>query len=228
MSEIQVSFKKKEQIAKNSWIFFFAKTDFDFLPGQYVTIFLGNDSRDFTIASSPLDKDSFFIVTNKGESSFKNRLFSLKTNAIVEMQRPTGGFILREDDHVPRVFLAGGIGITPFYSMICYANEKKLQIPITLLVSFSKKRDIIFYDELLQIEKRNEKIKIIYTLTQEKWENDIGRISDILIRKHMGDVLSAEYMIAGGEQMVEDTEELLLKMGIDQRRIRIDIFTGYS
>jgi ferredoxin-NADP reductase len=70
-------------------------------------------------------------------------------------------------------------------------------------------------------------MKIIYTLSQDIWENDKGRISQEHIKKYVNNLGNKSFMIAGSEKMVENTEELLLSMGIDSSKIRIDIFTGY-
>src|SRR5260221_5442694 len=153
---ISVVFLKKEKIAKDTWKFSFKRDkNFLFSPGQYGSMFFGEDSRDFTIASSPLEKDVFFFVTKNGRSVFKQKLFALSAGSAVVVAKPAGGFTLREDSTAPLVFLAGGIGITPFYSMITYAHAVGLKIQITLIASFSKKEYIIFYEELKKIEKEN-------------------------------------------------------------------------
>lgn len=223
---IQTNFLKKEQIAKNTWMFSFKKKH-PHTAGQYITLFLGNDTRDFTIASSPLDKKYFSLVTKKGKSDFKKKLFSLQVNSVVSYQKPSGGFILQEEDTTPHVFIAGGIGMTPFYSMIHYVHGKKLPIPLYLFVSFSKKEYMIFYKELQEIQEKNPRIRVIYSLSQDIWEGEKGRISKKHIEKHVLQYKQAKYLVAGAQHMVEDTEEVLLKMGIDPKNIRIDIFTGY-
>lgn len=217
-----VKFLRRERLADSTFGFTFEKP-FNFLPGQYVTIFLDTDSRDFTIASSPLEKD-FTIVTKSGISKFKQTLFNLTIGSKIQIKHPAGGFTLHEFKS-PKVFLAGGIGVTPFYSMITTVSKNNLSIPITLFVSFSKKSDIIFYDELSKIADEN--IKIIFTLSQDVWNGETGRITEELIRKYVPNLQEPECLIAGGEEMTYDTEELLLQMGIENSRIRLDIFTGY-
>lgn len=225
---ITVAFLKKEKIAKDTWRFFFQRDrDFIYKPGQYSSIFLGEDFRDFTIASSPLEEDAFFIVTKNGKSTFKKNLFALSPGSTISVKHPAGGFTMREGEDTPLVMLSGGIGITPFYSMITYADVMKLQIPITLIAAFSKREYMIFEEELENIKKENKLVKIIYTLSQDVWENDKGRISEEHIKKYVHNLSNKSFMIAGGEKMVENTEELLLSMGINPSHIRIDIFTGY-
>lgn len=224
---LRVTFLRKEKIADDTWQFFFTKPHgFDFKAGQYTTVFVGEDNRDFTICANPTNKETFSIVTKPGISTFKKTLFSLPITSEISMKEPSGGFVLYNED-TPKVFLAGGIGLTPFYSMITYVSAKKINTPITLLVSFSKKSNFIFYDELVSIARENSNIKIIYTVSKDTWENEMGRISEELIKKYVLDLHTPEFFVAGGVEMVEDTEELLLHMGVAEKKIRIDIFTGY-
>lgn len=217
----------KQQIAKDTWLFTFEKKHTKHTAGQYTTMYLGNDNRDFTIASSPREEKTFSIITKKGISNFKKKLFSLRIGSALQMEQPAGGFVLPEDTKTAYVFLAGGIGMTPFLSMISFFHEKKYTMPLTLFVSFSKKEQMIFYDMLQKIQQENPFIRIIYTLSQDIWDKETGRISENLIKKYISDIHSVEYLIAGGEKMVEDTEKMLLDMGIEESKIRIDIFTGY-
>lgn len=223
----KVTYVRKSELARDTWQFLFKRSKgFLCKAGQYTTLFLGKDNRDFTICTYPSNTDYFSIVTKRGISEFKKKLFLLNPGSKIEMNNPAGGFVL-SSNALPKVFLAGGIGITVFYTIIHDILFQKITTPVTLLVSFSKKEDIIFYDELQDIQKKNKNIKIVYTLSQEKWDGEEGRISEKLVKKYVPSFLNAEFMIAGGEQMVYDTEELLLNMKVPQEKIRMDIFTGY-
>src|SRR5258708_1510664 len=94
--------------------------------------------------------------------------------------------------------------------MIAYVAAKKLTTKITLIVSFSYLEDMIYYNQLLAIAKQYPSIKIIYTITKEsqKWQGEKGRISEIVIRKNVPDILKSQYYIVGFPEMVTDTEEL--------------------
>lgn len=215
---------QKEMLAEKTWIFTFEKP-FNFTAGQYVTMLVDTESRDFTIASSPWE-NTFSIVTKSGISLFKKKLFSLALDSFILVKHPAGGFTIT-DKSTHYVFLAGGIGITPFYSMISDIHKKGLRIPLTLLASFSQKRDIIFYKELKKIEKENAYLKSVFTLSDDTWNGEVGRISKNLISKHIQEFKSKKYLIAGSEKMVEDSQQILVDMGVDESHIRIDIFTGY-
>lgn len=230
--QYKVKLLRKEKIANNTWLFVFEKPEeYIFIPGQYQTFILklpnGKiDWRDMTITSSPSHNELWMVTkVSENPSLFKKALFALSIGETVDLEGPNGGFIIRENKR-PHVFLAGGIGVNVFHSMIRSVVENKLSTPITLLASFSKKEDIIFYEELKQLE--NEKIKVIYTLTKEKnWDGEKGRITEKMIKKYTKDITNPIFMIAGSVEMVDDINNMLLSMNIPMESIKIDYFTGY-
>lgn len=237
--KIQLPFVKKEQLAKDVWSFHFdrSKVTYDFYPGQYNRIYFSNNgrdvSRDFTISSSPLEKDSLTITTQTGKSTFKQALFALQAGELVHFAGPMGGFYIHEEDKEEKVFLAGGIGITPFRSMLVSVAAKKLDFPIKLFASFSSMADVVFYEELMSIAKENPSIEAVFTISQpiqapHRWSGETGRISDVLLKKYIKDVAMPTYYIVGSTEMVSATEELLKSMGIEEGKIKIEYFTGYE
>jgi len=222
-----LDFVKKEKVSKDVFTFYFDRkfSDLDFLAGQYTHIYLpvtnekgrGN-SRMFTVSSSPLEKDYLLITTKRGKSLFKKTLFNLEFQTSVKFYGPSGGLILDEVKKPSYVFLAPGIGITPFRSIIKYVNQKNLNISITLLASFSRKEDILFYDELMNISKSNPNIKIVYTLT---------RINKQLIKKYVKNINKHLYFIVGSPSSVSDLEDVVSGMGVSNNKIFIEDFEGY-
>lgn len=222
-----LNFVKKEKISEDVFTFYFNRknVDLDFLAGQYMHIYLpvinekarGN-SRMFTISSSPLEKDYLLITTKRGKSLFKRTLFNLKSQTRVRFYGPSGGLVLDEVKKPSYVFLALGIGITPFRSIIKYISQKNLNIPITLLASFSKKEDILFCDELMNISKTNTSIKIIYTLK---------RINEKFIKEKIKNINKYLYYIVGSPKAVSDLEEVVSGIGIPSERIFTEVFEGY-
>lgn len=231
-------FIRKEPVAKDTYSFYFDRrgTDYDFSPGQYNRITipiisrdgLGN-SRDFTVSSSPLQKDILMITVKTGTSDFKKAFFTMQPDTPVKFFGPVGGFILRENELFPHVFLAGGIGITPFYSMISYAVKARVPIPITLLASFTKADEMLYYSELRKLTKHVKHINIIYTLTkpESSWNGETGRISERLIKKYVPDIAASTYYIVGSPEMISETEELLYGMHVLSEKVKIEQFSGY-
>jgi len=172
------------------------------------------------------------ITTKQGQSDFKKAFFNLSSAEKIKFYGPMGGFVLQDEDIFDHVFLAGGIGITPFHSMITYVAGKKLKIPITLFVSFSVPEEMVFYEELTNIAKENQNIKIVYTITkpelsQKPWPGETGRFSEELIKKYISDITRPTYYIVGPPQMVEGTEKLLEQIGIAPEKVKVEQFIGY-
>jgi ferredoxin-NADP reductase len=229
---------KKEQVAKDTFAFYFdrSKENWEFHPGQYIRMMLPIDNPDdrgtmryFTISSSPLDTQYLRIITKVIQSSFKMTLFSLKPGEEVSFYGPNGIFYLHEDE-ADIVLLAGGIGMTPFISMLEYASAKNLQNNISLFVAFSKPDEMIFFDTLTQISNTHQNIKIIYTITkpeQTSWNGENGRISVELIQKYISDSKKPFYYVTGPPPMVEATVKMVEQMGLSEERILQEHFSGY-
>lgn len=226
-SYFYLNFIKKEKISNDVYVFYFDRknSDFDFLAGQYIHMYLpvvnekgrGN-SRMFTIASSPLEKDYIFIATKKGKTIFKKTLFNLKSQTPVKFYGPSGNLVIDEIKKPSYVFLAPGIGITPFRSIIKYISQKNLDISVILLASFSKKEEVLFSRELVNISRSNPNIKIVYTLT---------RISKKLIKKHVANISKHLYYVAGPASAISDLEEVVSDMGVVSSKIFLEDFEGY-
>lgn len=241
--EFYLPFIKKEQIAKNTYSFFFDRSDhpFDFLPGQYNRVFLELSQKDergshrsFTICSSPQEKDILMITTKIVDqaSPFKQKFNSLIPGEKIRFFGPMGMFTLPEKSKLPLVFLAGGIGITPFHSMLVSASASNMQLPITLFVSFSSISDVIFYNELMTVSQNNPQIKVVYTITHPEfvgtlWNGETGRISVELLKKYIPDVLAVEYYVCGPSVMVSSMLDMLHDLKIPFQQIREEQFTGY-
>ena len=228
-------FVKREQLTEDTFSHYFEKPSvFRFSPGQYNRwrIEIENpdergSSRPFTIAISPLS-DHLLITTKKGITSFKRKLFELKEEEQINFFGPLGTFVLDEQDLRPKVFLAGGIGITPYYSMLTYAFEKKLANDITLIASFSNKDEVIYSDKLSKISKEVPNIRIVYTLTKEELPGfEKGRINKDMIKKYVASLQESVFYIVGPPGMVSAMEEIVSGMGVLEENIKIENFTGY-
>ncbi len=238
----QLPFIKKDRITSNIWTFYFDLTgiEYDFYPGQYNDIILpihaedGKGSmRSFTVTSSPLDKSFLQITTTISKSDFKKALFALKKHELVSFRGPLGGFYLREKEKQDKVFLAGGMGITSFISMLRYIDKNHLSQKIKLFASFSHNEDVILHQELLDIAKRNAGIEIIFTVSNasksnsEGWSGEKGRISKELLEKYISKIHESLYYIVGSTAFLDGMEVLLQEMGIKEENVKTEHFTGY-
>jgi len=236
--KFELEFVKKQKESKDAYTFYFKRPkQFDFFSGQYIKIFLDIEnvdyrggSRYFTISSSSDDKDFLTITTRIIKSSFKLKLNSLPSGSKLMAFGPVGYFDFDPNNNLPNIFLAGGIGVTPFHSFIrsSYMIKDYPRYLITLFASFSHKEDILFFDEFKEYEKMNPSFEVIYTLTKDKdprFEN--GRISEEIIKKYSHSYKEANYFITGSETMVSSLYELVLSMGIPEKNIFKEDFPGY-
>ncbi len=205
---------------------------FDYKPGQYAMVGLdmgdNDNSRPLSIASSPTEDFLLFSV-KISESAFKKKYASLKAGDKIKVKAPMGVFVLDENAK-QIVFLGGGIGITPFRSMIKYAADKKLPIRMSLIYSNSTPNEICYRDEWPLLEKQNPNLKVINTITNpefESWGGRFGRISEGIIEEFAGDLDSALFYICGPPGMVDALSQLLKSMNAPQKNIRIEKFVGY-
>ena len=235
-------FVKKEQLTHDCYTFFFQRngTERPFVPGQYYEMKLPHnnmdergDSRVFTISSSPTDTEFITITTRIIQSSFKLCLASLKPAEIVQFDGPWDDLNFDEKDTTPHVFLAGGIGVTPYHSIVKYCMEKKIKTPMTLFVSWKNKEEMIF-DEIFRNANRHiDNFSYVPALTEEKgldinnWDGEIGRIDENMIKKYVPSVLDAKYFFSGPPVFVSTLKQMVKGMGVPYDKIITEEFEGY-
>ena len=145
-------------------------------------------------------------------------MLALTEGAKVNAFGPIGWFLLPKDEKEEKVFISGGIGVTPFHSLLTTLHEEKLEVPITLLATFSKAEDAVFYDVLMEVSKNNSQIRSVYLYS---------RITEAIVKQYVLDIQKPVYYIVGSEEMVAETKALLLALGVDAEKIQTEDFTGY-
>ncbi|MDP7180559.1 MAG: FAD-dependent oxidoreductase [Candidatus Woesearchaeota archaeon] len=197
----------------------------DFIPGQYCLVSIPNneelkgESRPLTFSSSPTNE--FVELTVKKMGLFTSALFELKPNDKLTIEGPQGKTLnFNEEVKEDIVFIAGGSGITPFISAIRYAVEKNLKNNITLFYSNKTKKDIIYKEELNNINKGN--IQIINTLTKEEWDGEQGRVSKELIQKYIKNINKQLWYVCGPPPMVASIRTILEELKISKENLRIE------
>jgi len=179
----------------------------------------GSD-RWFTISSAPFESDVMITtrLTSEKGSSFKNALQNLQTGESIEISDLDGDFIL-DDPNKSYVFIAGGIGITPFRSIIKELDHEQKAITVTLLYA-NKDQSIPFKDELETIAKKHPTFTIQYIFSPE-------HVDEAKIRQFVPDIKAPIFYISGPEPMVESLGNVLKGMGISEDHIKQDWFPGY-
>jgi glycine betaine catabolism B len=186
--------------------------------------------RYFTIASSPTEQESQLGVKfYPSPSSFKKTLFDLKVGDKIIGGQLSGDFVLPQDKNKKLAFLAGGIGVTPFRSMIKYLIDKKEKRNIVMVYS-NRTQEEIAYKEIF---KEGESIgaRIIYTLSEtekltQDWMGEKGFIDEEMIRRQIPDFIERTFYISGSHNMVTTFQDILKKMGVKKSQIKTDFFPG--
>ena len=233
---------EKRDEAKGTKSFFWeTEKPVNYLAGQYFYFTLPSlnypdprgATRHFTLSSSPTEGNLLRNTARiREESGFKKTLDDLEIGTLIEGEGPNGTFILDEAEPGPHVFLAGGIGITPFRSMIKYAADKNLNTQIHLIYSNSIPEEIAFRAEFDGLAKSWPNLKLDMTVTKpeeskEPWKGLTGRIDENLIQKLVPDLGSNIFWVCGPPAMVEAMEQTLGKLNLSSGKVRSEKFTGY-
>jgi ferredoxin-NADP reductase len=133
----------------------------------------------------------------------------------------------------PAVFLAGGIGITPFRSLIWNAAASLSSRRIVLFYSVRVPEEAAFLEELREMEQYNRRYKFICTVTQPQklgmpWQGETGRISIAMLSRWFPDLSAPIYYVAGPSAMATGVRQMLISSGISEEDIRADEFAGYE
>lgn len=230
----------KKEIGKGTYAFAFTKPqDFKFTPGQYLEWTLQHKNPDsrgnrryFSIASSPKEEELIMTVRfYDPPSSYKKNLKELQNGDKIVAASLSGDFILPKDSKKKLVFIAGGVGIAPFRSMIQALLERKEKRDIVMFFSNREKEEIVFSD--LFAKALQNGVKTIYTLTDmEKippdWQGEKGYITAEMIQKYVPDFKSRTFYLSGPQLMVQRFEKMLKEMGVSSSQVVKDFFPGYS
>ena len=229
------------QLARDIYEFRFSgKTRLRFQPGQYLewTLRLSHpDSRGnrryFTIASSEGEREVRLGVKFYPEaSSFKKALLAMRPGSEIVGSQLAGEFVLPKSKREKLVFMAGGIGITPFRSMIRHLLDHGDQREITVLYSNKTAAEVVYADVLEEARKQLG-IETVYTVTDAKcvpsdWQGATGRIDAEMIAKTVPDYRERTFYLSGPRSLVVGFQEVLRKIGIPKSRIKSDFFPGFA
>jgi ferredoxin-NADP reductase len=235
-----IRLKKREEVAEGTMAFYFEKpAGLQFKPGQFANLTLLNppetdgegNVRSLSIASAPFEDDLLF-ATRMRDTAFKRVLRIMPLGSELTLGGPFGSFTLHSDASRSGVFLAGGIGITPFRSMILHASRNRLPHRLLLVYSNRRPEDAAFLQELEGMEKKNTNYKFIGTMTQmekskRKWGGRTGSIDKAVLSEYLNDWKGSIYYVAGPPTMVSAIGQVLVDLGVGEDDIRSEEFAGY-
>ncbi len=220
-----MNLKSKQLIGADTYdLVFESNQKVEFTPGQYLEWTVDDmkpdargNRRYFTIASSPTEQEVRLGVKFYPEaSSFKKLMFGMEPGTKILAGSLSGDFTLPANKEQKLVFIAGGIGITPFRSIVKYLMDKQERRDIVVLYS-NKENTNPAYAELLQEAQSRLGIKTVFT----------NKITSDMISREIPDFKQRKFYISGPHGMVVAFENTLKEMGIPRRQIKIDFFPGF-
>jgi ferredoxin-NADP reductase len=230
----------RELVADRTMSFGFTKPrGWSYRAGQFVDITLldppetdaeGN-LRGFSISSAP-SEGVITITTRLRDTAFKRVLQAVPLGTVVKMEGPFGDLRLHHAAR-PAVLLAGGIGVTPFRSILVEAiGGGALPYPVVLFHANRRSEDAAFADEFRSLARRDPNLTFVPTMTAtpgsgDTWSGERGHIDAAMLRRHLNGLADPIYYIAGPPGMVQALRTMLIASGVDEDDVRIEEFTGY-
>lgn len=240
MGSYTVELRERRQVAEGTMACYFVKPEgFDFAGGQSIDLTLvdppetdtkGN-TRAFSLASAPYEP-LLMVATRQRDTAFKRVLGRLAPGSRVKFEGPFGSMTLHRKISRPAVILAGGIGITPFRSMLFQAAKANTGHRVFLFYSNRTPADAPFLAELQELARQHSGIALIATMTNPEksagsWDGEKGYINAELLRRHVGNLAGPVYYTAGPPAMVAAMKEMLNQAGADEDDVNSEDFAGY-
>ncbi len=202
-------------------------------PGQYMLATLTVDGKDqmhpFSFSSSPTEEGFIEFTKKLTDSNYSKALRALKTGDFVKIDAPYGKFTFT--GQYPKIcMLAGGIGITPFWSICKYCTDKKVDASIVLLYGSRSENDIAFYSELNNLQDINPHIHVFYVLTMpsSSWKGLTGVINADLIKKQIVDYSERMFYACGPPGMVEAMKQVISDLRLPSTQLKLEVLSGHT
>ncbi len=230
MARHEVALLGREEVAEGTMAFRFAKpAGFAFKGGQAVSLALvhppaepNSARRTFSLASAPFE-DELMVATRMREgSAFKRALKVLPLGTPVRLTGPLGAMTLHEDRARAAVLVAGGIGITPFRSLLLQAEQDGLAHPLLLAYSTRQRGHAAFLAELEALQRRNARFRLLARMTDAE-----GFVDEAALAQFTRGAPAPIYYLAGPPAMVQAMKAILARMGAGAADVRSEEFYGY-
>jgi ferredoxin-NADP reductase len=203
-------------------------------PGQFLTFHLNIDgkqiSRCYSICSSPLKTDYVEITPKRTKNGYASDFLNERAmpGMVIQATRPAGQFFFDEQVHHDIVLIAAGSGITPMMAMLRYIEERRIDVPATLIYCVRSSQDIIFQQELTRLSRSLAHFRLIITLSAPDagWKGNKGRLNKELLLERILDFHSPTFFLCGPGAFMQHVSELLKEQGVSADRIKQESFAG--
>ena len=223
--------------AENASSFLFEpEAAIEYQAGQYLRYTLSHPdpdqrgvSRTFTLSSFPAEPHLMFTTRlSDPPSTFKHALAHLQPGAPLQASGPFGRFVYTPSD-MPAVFIAGGIGITPFRSILGDLAARGDRPDVTLLYS-NRTSDIPFRAFLDSLLPDWPQLRVVYTVTRpdDDWRGLRGRIDSAFVQQQVSDLERSCFFVSGPTALVDGIRGVLGAMDVDSSRVMYESFPGYD
>lgn len=240
MAPCKAILKVRKCLCEGTTAFYFEKPHgFEFRAGQFVNLTLLDNAktdlqgstRSLSIANAPHEKDLMVAMRNR-DTGFKRAIHALPIGSAVLFQGPFGNFTLHSDTARPAVLLAGGIGITPFRSMLWHAARMRSPHQIFLFYANRRPQEVAFLEELRDLEQSNPCYKLITTITHPSeatadWRGEQGYFTEKMLKKWLPDLRVPVFYLAGPAGGITSMRLTLNAAGVSDDDIRAEEFPGY-
>jgi ferredoxin-NADP reductase len=225
-------------LAKKTFALTLAPADgepmFTFTAGQWAMMHLLNPDGTtwgkaaFSIASAPYESGESFELAIKVYGDYTAKAQDLKPGDTVKIQGPYGVFTLR-DGSEPLILVAGGIGVTPFRSMIRQSLHTRPDRSIVLFYSNRTREDIAYESEFRDLAAQYPNFRPVFLLTGDAppdWDGERGRLDARIFDAHVGDLAWCECLMCGPKAMMDSLKEILVAKGVDVKtKLRKELFS---
>ncbi len=207
--------------------------ELEYKPGQYffVTIKQGGKelTKHFSFSTSPTETNYIEFTKKLTDHEYSMALKAAKVGDWARIDAPYGKFTF-EGENPKIALLCGGIGITPFISIIKNATDKNLDTKITLFYGCRTEADIAFKTELEELAKKNSNFKLIIVLSQasSEWKGAAGYINAEMVQKEVPNFKDTLFFACGPPPMVAAMQGLVEKLGLPKEQLKLELFTGYT
>ncbi|MDB5177403.1 MAG: oxidoreductase [Candidatus Saccharibacteria bacterium] len=235
--KVKLRLKEIQKISDQVWNFvFIPDRKFSYKAGQYMEWTMENvafdgrgNRRSFTLASSPTE-DSIQVGVKfyNPTSTYKYAMSRLEPGDSIYASQLSGNFTLDHNESKKLVFIAGGIGVTPFRSMVTYCKDMNIKGDIYLMYIVNKPEELAYANDFLAAKDSGVKlIPVLSDLNRTVPGMISSKLTSELIEKTIPDHTERYFYISGPNVMVESSKSILKNLGIKKNRIKTDYFSGY-
>ncbi len=206
---------------------------FSYKPGQYMMVTIKKDDKElmhpFSLSSSPTEEGYIEFTKKFTANEYSLALKNMKVGDWAQIDGPYGKFTF-EGEYTKIAMLTGGIGITPFRSIIKYCTDSQQETDIILAYGCRTPADIAFKTEFEEMQTKNKKLKTIFTVNEPngEWKGSVGNITTDFIKKNIPDFKERVFFACGPPGMVQAMINLVKELGLPESQLKLESFAGHT